>query len=112
MINKVIHALEANGFTDMTLIDVKAIRGGIDPKDLDYSVELAERYMNVAKLEIVLDDKHVKLAKETILKTASRQKGRWPCLCVSSGRSDSYTHWQSLMLDGDNHTPSMLKNVT
>lgn len=70
MIDKVIHALEAGGFSDMTLIDVKAIRSGIDPKDLDYSVNLAERYMNVAKLEIVLEDEHVELAKETILTTA------------------------------------------
>ena len=70
MIDKVIYALEAGGFTDMTLIDVKAIRAGIDPKDLDFSVEIAERYMNVAKLEIVLEDEHVELAKETILKTA------------------------------------------
>ena len=29
-----------------------------------------ERYMNVAKLEIVLKDEHVDLAKEMILKTA------------------------------------------
>lgn len=70
MIDKVINALEAGGFTDMTVIDVRAIRSGIDPKDLEYSVELAERYMNVAKLEIVLNDDHVNLAKETILKTA------------------------------------------
>jgi len=70
MIDKVIHALETVGFTDMTLVDVKAIRTGIDPKDLDFSVEIAERYMNVAKLEIVLQDDHVELAKETILKTA------------------------------------------
>ena len=70
MIDKVINALEAGGFTDMTLIDVQAIRGGIDPKDLEYSVELADRYMSVAKLEIVLEDEHVELAKETILKTA------------------------------------------
>ena len=70
MIDNVINALENAGFTDMTVVDVKAIRGGIDPKDLDYSVELAERYMNVAKLEIVLQDERVDLAKETILKTA------------------------------------------
>lgn len=70
MIDKVINALEAGGFTDMTVVDVRAIRNGIDPKDLEYSVELAERYMNVAKLEMVLQDEHVELAKETILKTA------------------------------------------
>ncbi len=70
MIDKVVDALEAGGFTDMTVIDVKAIRAGIDPKDLDYSVELAERYMNVAKLEIVLQDDQLESAKEMILKTA------------------------------------------
>jgi nitrogen regulatory protein P-II 1 len=70
MIDKVVHALESGGFTDMTLVDVKAIRTGIDPKDLDFSVEIAERYMNVAKLEIVLKDEHVELARETILKSA------------------------------------------
>lgn len=70
MIDKVIHALEAGGFTDMTLIDVKAIRSGLDPKDLDFSVEIAERYMNVAKLESVLEDEHVEPPKETILRTA------------------------------------------
>ena len=70
MIDKVLHALEATGFTDMTVIDVKAVRKGLSPQDLDYSLELAERYMNVAKLEIVLQDDHVELAKEMILKTA------------------------------------------
>ena len=70
MIDKVIAALEAGGFTDMTLVDVKAIRKRLDPKDLEYSVELANRYMNVAKLEIVLQEQHVELAKETILKSA------------------------------------------
>lgn len=70
MIDKVIRALEEAGLTDMTVIDVKAIRGGIDPKDLEYSLELADRYMNVAKLEIVLNDDRVEQAKEIVLKTA------------------------------------------
>ncbi len=70
MIDKVIQALEAGGFTDMTIIDVRAIRSGIDPKDLEYSVELAERYMNVAKLDMVLRDEDVDRAKDIILKTA------------------------------------------
>jgi nitrogen regulatory protein P-II 1 len=70
MIDKVISALENAGFTDMTVIDVKAIRNGIDPKDLEYSVEIAERYMNVAKLDIVLKDEDADRAKEIMLKTA------------------------------------------
>ena len=74
MIDKVIHALEQAGFTNMTVVDVKAIRQGIDPKDLEYSMELAERYMNVAKLDMVLQDEDVERAKEIILKTARTGK--------------------------------------
>jgi nitrogen regulatory protein P-II 1 len=70
MIDKVIRALEDAGFTDLTVIDVKAIRVGIDEKDLEYSIELAERYMNVAKLDMVLQDNDAERAKEIILKTA------------------------------------------
>lgn len=70
MIDKVVHALEEGGFTDMTVVDVKAIRKGLNPRDLDYSIEIADRYMNVAKLEIVLQDEYVELAKETILMSA------------------------------------------
>jgi nitrogen regulatory protein P-II 1 len=70
MIDKVICALEDAGFTNMTVIDVKAIRSGIDERDLEYSIEIAERYMNVAKLDMVLQDTDVERAKEIILKTA------------------------------------------
>ena len=70
MIDKVIRALEDAGFTDMTVIDVKAIRSGINERDLEYSIELAERYMNVAKLDMVLQDNDVERAKEIILKSA------------------------------------------
>ena len=70
MIDKVIYGLEEAGFTDMTVIDVKAIRSGIDPRDLEYSLEIAERYMNVAKLEIILPDGDAERAKEIILKKA------------------------------------------
>ncbi|HEY7556802.1 MAG TPA: P-II family nitrogen regulator [Candidatus Binatia bacterium] len=70
MIDKVIRALEHAGFTDMTVIDVKAIRSGINERDLEYSIELAERYMNVAKLDMVLQDEDAERAKEIILETA------------------------------------------
>ena len=70
MIDKVIHALEENGFTEMTVIDVRAIRRGVDTTDIGYSVELAERYMNVAKLEMVLNDDQTEDAKAIILEAA------------------------------------------
>ncbi len=59
MVDKVIRGLEEAGFTDMTVIDVQAIRKGLRDEDLDYAVELAERYMSVAKLEIVVRDRDV-----------------------------------------------------
>jgi nitrogen regulatory protein P-II 1 len=74
MIDKVIRALEDGGFTDMTVIDVKAIRRGLNERDLEYSLELTERYMNVAKLDMVLQDGDVQRAKEIILKTARTGK--------------------------------------
>ena len=70
MIDKVIRALEENGFTDMTIVDVKSIRSGLDQGDLDYSMELAARYMNVAKFEMVSPEDRFEQAKEIILKTA------------------------------------------
>ncbi|MFQ5666197.1 MAG: P-II family nitrogen regulator [Candidatus Binatia bacterium] len=56
MLDKVIRGLEDAGFTDMTVDDLRAIRRGLRDQDLDYSVELADRYMNVAKLALVVRD--------------------------------------------------------
>lgn len=59
MLDKVIRGLEEAGFTDMTVIDVRAIRHGLREDDLAYSIELAERYMNVAELVLVVRDQDV-----------------------------------------------------
>lgn len=58
MVGKVVQALESAGITNITVIDVRAIwAGGKDrPREMHYSVELAERYMNVAKLETLVHD--------------------------------------------------------
>ncbi|MEW6325626.1 MAG: P-II family nitrogen regulator [Nitrospirota bacterium] len=56
MIDHVIRALEQDGFTDMTLVDVKGLTAGLKPEDYHYSLELAEKYMNVVKLEIICRD--------------------------------------------------------
>ena len=59
MIDKVIRTLEGAGVSNMTVIDVKAVWKDLRPEDLLYSLELAERSMNVAKLEIVVPDQDV-----------------------------------------------------
>lgn len=55
-VNHVIEALEQEGFNDMTLIDVKGITRGLPREEYHYSLELAEKYMDVIKLEIVCTD--------------------------------------------------------
>jgi nitrogen regulatory protein P-II 1 len=76
MIDRVIQALEQAGFTDMTLIDVKGITAGLKVEDSHYSLELAEKYMNVVKLEIACRDQDAERIVE-IIKTSAHtgQKG-------------------------------------
>ena len=70
MIDRVVRALEGAGVSNMTVIDVKAIWRDTRPEDLLYSLELAERYMNVVKLEIMARDQDVLLIVETIEQAA------------------------------------------
>jgi nitrogen regulatory protein PII len=60
-LDKVVSGPEDAGFTDMTVIDVRAIRRGIADEELEYSPDLAERCMNVAKLAIAVRDSDVDL---------------------------------------------------
>jgi nitrogen regulatory protein PII len=43
MIDRVIRALESVGVTNVTVIDVQALRHGLRREDIHYSLELAER---------------------------------------------------------------------
>lgn len=65
MVDKVIRALEAAGITNLTVIDVRAIWQGLK-QDLHYSVELTERYMNVAKIETLARDEDAERVMELI----------------------------------------------
>jgi nitrogen regulatory protein P-II 1 len=57
MVDKVIRALEGAGISNVTVIDVRAIWTGLTRvPDVRYSLELAERYMNVVKLETLVRD--------------------------------------------------------
>ncbi len=66
MVSAVVRALESAGFTNMTVIDVRAIRRALPPEDVRYSVELAEKYMSVASLTIVVRDTDVPNATKII----------------------------------------------
>lgn len=84
MIDRVVHALEEAGFCNMTVIDVKAIWHDMRPEDLRYSLELAERYMNVAKLEIVARDQDVPRIVEIIERAARTGRSGDGLIYVSS----------------------------
>lgn len=73
-VNRVIEALEREGFTDMTLIDVRGITSGLLEEEYKYSLELAQKYMDVIKLEIVCADGQARKAVAIIAEAA--QTGR------------------------------------
>ncbi|MGH7818779.1 MAG: P-II family nitrogen regulator [Candidatus Binatia bacterium] len=76
MLDNVIRGLEDAGFTDMTVIDVRAIRRGLRDEDIEYSLELAGRYMNVAKVAMVVRESDVDEVVQIIRKCArTGQKG-------------------------------------
>ena len=68
----VIQALEAAGITNITVIDVRAVWAGHErpPHEVHYSLELAERYMNVARLETLVPDEDTERVIELIRKAA------------------------------------------
>jgi nitrogen regulatory protein PII len=56
LVGKVIEALEGAGFRNMTLLDGKGVTSGLPYEEYNYSLELAEQYINVVKLEAVCRD--------------------------------------------------------
>ncbi|MFZ5876131.1 MAG: P-II family nitrogen regulator [Nitrospirota bacterium] len=70
MVNRVIEALEGAGFTDMTLIDVQRIAKGVSTPEDRYSLELAEKYMDVLRLELVCRDLEAATVVDIIERTA------------------------------------------
>jgi nitrogen regulatory protein P-II 1 len=73
MVDKVVQALESAGISNITVIDVRAIWAGLKetPREVRYSLELAERYMNVAKLETLVKDEDGERVIE-LIRTAAR----------------------------------------
>ncbi|NHZ84981.1 MAG: P-II family nitrogen regulator [Planctomycetia bacterium] len=76
-IESVVKELSEIGIENMTVIDIMALgKGLIDPQKSNYSIELVQKYSDVAKLEIIVSDKDVDKTVETIRSVAfSGQKG-------------------------------------
>ena len=74
MIDLVIQALEQAGFTDMTILEGKGITRGLRRQEYQYSLELAERYQHVVKIEIVCRDRDVDRIMALIIEHARTGK--------------------------------------
>ena len=66
----VIEALENNGITGITLIDVMGVGQFADPHSAKYSINCVEKYSEVAKLEVVCGDDDAKKVVKTIKEIA------------------------------------------
>ncbi len=74
-VNRVVENLEREGFSEMTLIDVRGITAALPQAEYKYSLELAEKYMDVIKLEIVCSDDQASRIVEIIRQTAHTGRG-------------------------------------
>ena len=76
-VEAVINGLHKIGIANLTVIDIMALgKGLVDPKQYQYSIELVQKYSEVAKIEIIVSDKDVDKTVETIRSVAfSGQKG-------------------------------------
>lgn len=70
MLDKVLHGLEELGFTDITVADLRTLRQGLQEEDVEYSVELAARYMRVVKLALVVRNRDVATVSRIIAERA------------------------------------------
>ena len=67
----VVQELEAAGFRHLSVVDVKGFLRALSDLEQNYSIELGERVINQAKLEVFCEDDQVERAVQII-----RQFGR------------------------------------
>ena len=70
MVDKVIHALEENGVSKLTTIDIRVLGNKINPKSSKISLKQAETYRMMAKLEIICSKEDAGKTVDTIFKNA------------------------------------------
>ncbi|KAB2942304.1 MAG: P-II family nitrogen regulator [Hyphomicrobium sp.] len=66
----VVHALRAAGFNNISVVDVKGMLKALDSREEQYSIEIGEKVIAEAKLELVCAADQVDLAVEVIRKNA------------------------------------------
>ncbi|HMM58209.1 MAG TPA: P-II family nitrogen regulator [Rudaea sp.] len=67
----IVQALEAAGFRHLAVVDVKSLLTALSDSEQNYSIELGERVINQAKIEVFCEDHQTEHAVQII-----RQFGR------------------------------------
>lgn len=79
----IVHALEAAGFRDLAVFDVKGLLRALSAREQDYSIELGEKVTSEIRLVLVCEDGQVDRAVQLIRhhgRTGQRVAG-WVYVC-------------------------------
>lgn len=61
-VSDIVHALDAAGFTRLSLFDVKGMLRALSAREQEYSVELGEKMINEIQMELFCEDAQVEQA--------------------------------------------------
>lgn len=70
-VGDIVHALEAVGFTRLSLFDVKGMLRALSAREQEYSVELGEKMINEVQMELFCEDGQVAQAVDIFKKMAA-----------------------------------------
>lgn len=70
----IVHALDAAGFTRLSLFDVKGMLQALSTREQEYLVELGEKMINEVQMELFCEDDEVEAAIAIFSKVARTGK--------------------------------------
>ena len=73
-VGDIVHALDAAGFTRLSLFDVKGMLQALSTREQEYSVELGEKMINEVQMELFCEDDEVEAAIAIFRKVARTGK--------------------------------------
>ncbi len=73
-VSDIVHALDAAGFTRLSLFDVKGMLQALSAREQEYSVELGEKMINEVQMELFCEDNEAEAAIAIFSKVARTGK--------------------------------------
>ena len=85
-VGDIVHALDAAGFTRLSLFDVKGMLQALSTREQEYSVELGEKMINEVQMELFCGDDEVEAAIASFSKVGRTGKPHAGWIYVSDIR--------------------------